>query len=162
MSGYYHEHYDTGQYPYDPGYGSSSGIVAIVVIIIILIIIGLAFFFFFRNPSGGSSTAPLYTFNTTSTATGTDTFAANNFTVYTNSPTAPLTLTLTAPTTSTIGSSFIIDNSAGTAAITIASGVTVSNNITYNGGTSASSNVISPRTVAGFIWKSSTSLLREY
>ncbi len=143
---YYHDDAD--------GDHSWGWIIAIIIfVIIILFVIG---YFAFRGTTPTVTTYPLYTFFSGSTST---TFIADNFNYFVATPSTTITITLTPPSAPE-GKQFIIDNTAGSAAITLmGSGITI-NPTSMPSSTSVTGNKVPPRRAFTYVWLSATQISR--
>lgn len=156
-NGAYSEHTSYTHHDVDHDDGSSFSYGWIIAIIVIIIIILIIVWFIHSEPAplNPAGTVPVWRFTKIQAqSSATDTFLADNFSVYTgisSGAAANLALTVT-PSASPIGESFIIDNTVGTSNITI----------TPSGGsvTPSGSAVVPPLTSAEYVWKSATTIFR--
>lgn len=134
----------------------SSIIVVVVVVVIVLAIAALLFWYF----GGGTfDQTVVYRF----TDKGTSTYVGENFTAYTSNATSSgITLKVTPPV-DPVGKQFIIDNSVGVGTVTIDTSVAVGGQTVTTTTTppvSYGPNKIRQKSVAMFVWNTSSTLLR--
>jgi hypothetical protein len=134
--------------------GISAGWAVLIVIVVIIIIVVIIWLF--ARETDTTLPSLTHTWTITDSSSSTATFKAEAGTLIRNTSSGNVTYTL-GPGVQ--GQEFIIDNSRGGGTVTI-TGATVSPTLVYNGNSTAPSNVIVRGKTSGFVWETSTSLIR--
>lgn len=120
-------HHDHG-YPPPPKEESRdwTGTIALVLVILLIIGIIVVFIIWERGGTNALTGSWIWTFVQGSSSSATDTFTGNNGSMYVGNNTAPLTLTIVAPT-EPIGKQFAVTNETGNAITLSGTSETITN-----------------------------------